>query len=142
LNGTVTDGTKFDWSKYRGKVVLVEFWTTSCFGCREELPNVKANYDTYHAQGFEVVGVALDDELAAVDAYLAETGVPWKTLYDGSFQTNPLATYYGIMGVPTILLVDKQGKVVSTDVRGPELSKAIERLLEAAKSDAPENKLD
>ncbi len=129
LKGTEFDSEKFDWEKYRGKVVLVDFWATWCGPCRAELPNVKKNYQLYHDRGFEVVGVSLDDDREALEKLMAEDKNPWVTLYDGGWEANPNATYYGIMGIPTVILVDKEGKVVSTNARGPELGKLLASLL-------------
>ena len=103
IKGTEMDGTKFDWAKYRGKVVLIDFWATWCGPCRAELPNVKKNYKLYHDRGFEVVGISLDDDREALEKFLDEEKNPWITLHDGGWDDNATATYYGVMGIPTVI---------------------------------------
>jgi thiol-disulfide isomerase/thioredoxin len=129
VEGTLIDGSKFDWAKYRGKVVLVDFWATWCGPCIGELPNVRKNYDLYHDRGFDVVGISLDRDRDALEKFLAKEGTPWSIIHDGDWADNANATYYGVMGIPTVILVDKEGKVVSTNARGPELGKHLEKLL-------------
>lgn len=129
ISGTEMDGTKFDWAKLRGKVVLVDFWATWCGPCLGEIPNVRENYRLYHDKGFEVVGISLDRDREALEKFLADEQNPWITLHDGDWKDNAVATYYGVMGIPTVILVDQAGKVVSTKARGPELGKLLEQLL-------------
>ncbi|MDX1969849.1 MAG: TlpA disulfide reductase family protein [Planctomycetaceae bacterium] len=136
--GTTLAGKKFDWEQYRGKVVLVDFWATWCGPCVAELPNVKANYDKYHAQGFEVVGISLDDDREQLTAFIAEEEIPWTNLFaapkDGQPTQQPAAEYYGITGIPTAILVDREGKVISLMARGEMLTELLEKEF-AAKSE-------
>jgi thiol-disulfide isomerase/thioredoxin len=132
LSGTFLDGTKLDWESYRGKVVLVDFWATWCGPCRAEVPNILQNYLKYHDKGFEVIGISLDDTREAAEEYVKQTNIPWQSLFhesDGSGWQNPMAVRYGITGIPTAILIDQEGKVVSMSARGSKLAAELEKLL-------------
>lgn len=139
VEGVTNTGKPFDWKSYRGKVVLVDFWATWCGPCIRELPNVLENYEKYHDKGFEVVGISLDDDEDALKEFVKAKKIPWTTLFGKDEATrgweHPMAAKYGIMGIPTVILVDKEGKVVDLEARGEKLGVLLEKLLGDGKAE-------
>lgn len=125
LEGTRLDGEAFDPRPLAGKVVLVDFWATWCRPCVAEIPNLVALRDKYGRHGFEVVGISLDDDRDALDAFLAEQKLPWQVLYSGKATRDPLAVHYGIRSIPCLFLVGRDGKVLSVNARGETLEKLL-----------------
>ena len=130
LEGTKIDGSKFDWSAYRGKVVLVGFWDSGSEACRAELASLKKDYELYRDRGLDVVGIGTDSNRQALQEYLGKEKLPWVTLREKDPKArHPMVTHYGVTDVPTALLVDKKGAVVSLRARGRELDKLLEKLI-------------
>ncbi len=122
------DGHHVDLSKMQGKVVLVDFWATWCGPCVGEMPHVKAAYAKYHAKGFEIVGISLDHDLARLKEFTKAQGMPWPQYFDGKGWGNLISTKYGIRGIPTMWLVDKNGNLADPDAR-QDLDGKIAKLL-------------
>ncbi|MBC8869645.1 MAG: HEAT repeat domain-containing protein [Planctomycetes bacterium] len=130
IAGTTVDGKPFDWKSYRGKVVLVDFWASWCPHCWPETANARKAYELYHDRGFDVVGINLDQDTAKMNAYLEKEKVPWTNLHaKGAGGRHPVAVQYGIRSVPTMYLVDRDGKIVSLNARGKNLTDLLNKLL-------------
>jgi len=128
LKFTAIDGSEVNTAAMRGKVVLVDFWATWCGPCMMEAPNVVAAYQKYHDKGFEIIGISLDKDKAAVLKVTQANGMVWPQFFDGLGWKNAISTYFGIKSIPAMWLVNKQGILVSKDAR-PHLEADIEKLL-------------
>ncbi len=128
---TDLDGSPISLQDYRGKVVLLDFWGVWCGFCIDEMPNLKKIYATYKDQGFDIIGVSLDDEESELRDYLKENDIQWRQIYSGErWKDDPLAQQYEITGVPEQWLIDRDGKLITHKARGEDLERLV---LEALK---------
>ena len=124
-----TTGKPVSLSSFKGKVVLVDFWASWCGPCRAENPNVLAAYNKYSNKGFVVLGVSLDDDKAKWLAAIAKDGLTWTHVSDLTRWKNAAAKQYGVQSIPANFLIDKEGKILASDLRGENLMKKIEEVL-------------
>lgn len=118
-------------SQFKGKVVLVDFWATWCGPCIGELPNVLKAYETHHDKGFEIVGISLDSDRAKLDKFIEEKKMTWPQYFDGGGWKTKLAGDYGINSIPATYFLDREGKIVARNLRGPALDEAVAKALAA-----------
>lgn len=126
-------GETLDITHWRGKVVLVDFWATTCSSCIAAMPRIKAVYDKYHTQGFEVLGIAFDDESRRpkVEAVLRQLGITWPTAMQ-AWKESPHPKRFGFTGVPVTFLLDQNGRLVTNDIdhgKGSKLEDEVRKLL-------------
>jgi thiol-disulfide isomerase/thioredoxin len=113
-------------SSLRGKVVLVDFWASWCGPCRAENPNVVKAYKTYKAKGFEVFSVSLDRDEDKWKAAIQKDGLAWPNhVCDFKEWQSPVVKLYNFNGIPSNVLIDKNGNILAKNLRGEDLEKKL-----------------
>ena len=129
FEATDLDGEPISFETYRGKVLLVDFWAVWCGPCIAEMPNVKRVYETYKDKGFDIIGISLDNDEQRLRDYLKENEIPWRQVFSGKGWNSPVSRKYGISAIPTMWLIDKDGKLISHQARGEKLESMIAEAL-------------
>jgi thiol-disulfide isomerase/thioredoxin len=129
LSGTTLTGEAFNLTRLRGKVVVVYYWASYCEQLPGDFAKLKLLVSNQGKKGVDVVGVNLDDNKDDAVKYLKDNAIPAVHLYQAGGLNSPLATQYGIMGLPNLFLVGKDGKVVSRTVPINDLEDEVKKLL-------------
>jgi peroxiredoxin len=104
------DGRNFKLSAKKGNPVLLIFTTTWCPSCRSEIPHYKSIHETYSQRGLEIVNIDAEEPKARVSRFAAKYRIPYRVLLD---ETGKVAGAYDIVGIPTMVLINKDGKILS-----------------------------
>jgi thiol-disulfide isomerase/thioredoxin len=125
LAGASLGSGTVDIKQFRGKLVCVFFWDTNSKLCLEDMPQLKALYDAHRAQGFEIVGVNLDPAKTAVGPYLTQHAIKWPQIHEpGGLESAP-AREFGIISLPTMFIVDGDGKVLNRSASVADLKTTL-----------------
>jgi thiol-disulfide isomerase/thioredoxin len=117
-------------SSLRGKYVLIDFWASWCGPCRQENPNVVRLYNKYKSKGFTIYSVSLDKDPEAWKRAIASDGLVWPNHVSDLLHWNsPMPSLYGFDGIPYTVLVDKEGQIIATGLRGASLEQKLIELL-------------
>ena len=129
ITGKDTAGLPVKLATYKGKVILLDFWASYCGPCRQENKRMLPVYEKYHAAGFEIVSLSLDNERRLwVQAILAD-GMPWPQASELRGGAGATGNTYDITDLPRNVLIDRTGKIYAKDLHGDDLVKAVEGLL-------------
>jgi thiol-disulfide isomerase/thioredoxin len=129
LKGKTLDGRNFDLAGTSGKLVLVHYWTTSCEPCKQDMELIKSLLAKYGSQGLYPVGINLDNDPKDVTSFLRTKPLSWPQLYETGGLDSRLATQYGILSLPTMILIGKDGKVIDANIQAGELETELKKLL-------------
>ncbi len=117
-------------SSLKGKYVLIDFWASWCGPCRQENPNVVRMYNKYKDKGFEIFGVSLDQDRAKWLKAIENDKLTWPHVSDLKGWESSAAALYGITAIPQTVLLDKEGKIIAKNLRGPALEEKLASLLQ------------
>ena len=123
------DGKSLSLSSLKGKYVLVDFWASWCGPCRQENPNVVRMYNKYKDKGFEIFGVSLDESKDKWLGAIQKDQLTWQHVSDLKGWQSAAAQLYNIQAIPQTVLLDKEGKIIARNLRGPALEAKVAELL-------------
>lgn len=122
------EGDLLKLSDHRGDYVLIDFWASWCKPCRMENPNVVRMYRKYQGENFEIFGVSLDRNKEKWIAAIAKDELEWPQVSDLKFWQSAAAELYNVKSIPFTVLIDPEGKVVATKLRGAALEQKLDEI--------------
>lgn len=131
LSGTAIDGKPVAIESLRGRPVLVHYWATWCEPCKVDIAQIRELYAKYGPKKFAVVGIALDSNKAELTKFLTAKPIPWPQLHESGGLDGRLAEELGVLTLPTMILIDADGKVVDRNLVITDLEKKLDSLLGA-----------
>jgi thiol-disulfide isomerase/thioredoxin len=126
---TTLTGGKMKLSDLKGQVVLLDFWASWCGPCRQENPNVVKLYEKYKNKGFTIMSVSLDQDKTKWEAAIKKDNLSWPHhVSDLKGWASAAGKMYAVRGIPFTVLIDREGNIIDTKLRGAELERELARI--------------
>jgi len=135
FEGVDLQGAPWRLHDHRGKVILLDFWSSGCGPCREVNRNLLDLHGRYGERGLEIVGISCDTDRDKLSAYLAEHPTPWPQLFDGQGLKGEIARLFQPRSFPTTVLLGRDGRIVSVGSRYWVLDDEIEQAVSGMTDD-------
>jgi len=123
------EGEALSLKDLRGKVVLLDFWASWCGPCRQENPRVVKLFNKYKDKGFDILGISLDSKKERWVQAIKKDKLIWHHVSDLKGWQNEVAQAYGVRAIPQTILLDREGKIIARDLRGPPLESKLKEAL-------------
>ena len=123
------NGKMISLKSFRGKYVLVDFWASWCGPCRQENPTVVAAFNRFKDKNFTVLGVSLDDNKAKWLKAIQDDKLAWTHVSDLKQWESIVVSLYQFQGIPYNVLIDPDGKIIASELRGDDLEKMLASVL-------------
>jgi thiol-disulfide isomerase/thioredoxin len=126
---TLSGGT-IKLSDCRGKYVLLDFWATWCENCIGDIPDLEAVHRLFGEDDrFIMIGLSLDSDMAAPREYVAENEMGWAQGFLGDWSSSPVPGQFGVAGIPQIMLIGPDGRIIARGLRGRAINAAVQEAL-------------
>lgn len=123
------NGSAVSLKSFRGKFVLVDFWASWCGPCRRENPNVVSAYNNFKDKNFTILGVSLDEDREKWLTAIRNDKLSWKQVSELKGWNTSVVSLYRFEGIPYNVLIDPQGKIIATGLRGAQLEEKLAEVL-------------
>jgi thiol-disulfide isomerase/thioredoxin len=125
------DGVPVKLADFRGKYVLLDFWATWCGPCIGETPYLVDTFKQFGGdERFAMIGLSLDGGVKEPIDYTTKNEMNWTQVFLGDWSASSVPEEYGVEGIPTIMLLVPDGKIVETNLRGPDIPAAVAKYLD------------
>jgi peroxiredoxin len=129
LKGPSLQGGGVDLAQYRGKTVVIHYWSTAAPSCKADHEELLDVYAKYGGRKFDVIGVNLDAAQSDAVNYLKDVRLPWKQIYEPGGFDSRLANEMGVIQLPQMILVDDKGRIISTSLQVAELGAELKKVV-------------
>ena len=130
FTASTPDGTEVTMSCVKGKIKILDFWTSWCGPCRMNNPALKALYEEYHPKGLEIIGVSLDNNAEKWKAAIEKDGLTWVNVSTLGGWNCSVARLYNVKSVPALFVLDENNRIIASGLRGEKLREFIKERLD------------
>lgn len=124
------EGKTLSLNQYKGRYVLLDFWASWCPDCRKDIPNVVRMYRKFHPQGVDFIGISMDTNAEAWKKAIAQYGLTYPQVSElVKFHDTKIAALYGVKWIPSMVLIDPQGKVLLSTVLSYKMERTLTELM-------------
>ncbi|MGC1205955.1 MAG: TlpA disulfide reductase family protein [Flavobacteriaceae bacterium] len=116
-------------SDFNDKIVLLEFWSSNCWPCRQENPNLVKTFQKYNEKGFEIFAVSQDTKKSSWLKAIEKDKLPWNQVSDLKGRDNSASLIYGINAIPDNFLIDRNGIIIARNLRGEKLNEKLTEIM-------------